>query len=371
MTTPRPARLLLCQGLSGALGQELGASDLPANEAEWQGTLRLSSAHLVTPWLRRAFHEHGLISGVPAHVLEFLDAVYALNLESNRHYEDQLAQLIQILNKIDVRPVLLKGAATLVGDLYPTPGERMIGDIDVLIPPSKLGCAVEHLYASGYQQVPAEAEYLTAEGLQHHHYPPIYSLDWPAPVELHIHPVSLWAARFLGCEEVVRDATPLHWRGGNCLLPSPTHFMMHNVIHAFVVDVTERGFLSLRQLFEFAYAGQRYNQRIDWAAIQNRFDGLGYRSALRGYVVLASACFGVPPALKIGGWSRLRRRFYRIGLKHRSMHFLFSLLLPILRIIRANAPNRASTRHTIKKVFTVRGYIRLYRKVLNAHASVP
>jgi hypothetical protein len=371
LTTPRSARLLLCQGLSGALGQELEASDLPANEVEWQGMLSLSSAHLVTPWLRRAFQARGLISGVPEHVSEFLDAVYALNLESNRRYQGQLAQLIQSLNKMDVRPVLLKGAANLVSDLYPTPGERMIGDIDVLIPPSKLAGAVEHLCVSGYQPVTAEGEYPTAESLQLHHYPPIYSLDWPAPVELHIQPVHLWAGQLLSSEEVIRDATPLHWRGGDCLLPSATHFIMHNVIHAFVVDVKERGFLSLRQLFEFAYAVQRYNQWIDWAAIQHRFDCLGYRSALRGYVVLANACFGVPPALKIGGWSRLRRRFYRIGLEHQSMHLLFSLLLPILRVMQANARNLASTRHTVKNLFTVRGYMRLYQKVLNSYVSVP
>jgi len=371
LSTPRPGRLLLCRGLSGALGQELAASDVPANEAEWQRMLSLSSAHLVTPWLRRAFQEHGLISGLPPHVLEFLDAVCTLNLESNRNYQDQLAHLIQLLNNIGVRPVLLKGAATLVSELYPTPGDRMIGDIDVLIRPSKLAGAVEHLCASGYQPVTAEAEYPTAESLQLHHYPPIYSLDWPAPVELHIQPVHLWAGQLLGSEEVVRDATPLHWRGGDCLLPSPTHFMMHNVIHAYVVDAKERGFLSLRQLFEFAYAGRRYHQQIDWAAIQHRFDCLGYRSALRGYVLLANACFGVPPALKIGGWSRLRRRLYSIGLEHQSMHLVFSLSSPILRIMQANARDLASTRYTIKNLSTARGYMRLYQKVRSSYLSVP
>ena len=61
--------------------------DLPANEAEWRSVLRLSSTHLVTPLLRRAFQEHGLVSGLPPDVLEFLDAVYTLNLDCNLHYE--------------------------------------------------------------------------------------------------------------------------------------------------------------------------------------------------------------------------------------------------------------------------------------------
>jgi hypothetical protein len=201
------------------------------------------------------------------------------------------AALAEFLQFVERTPAYELGAATLASGLYPTPGERMIGDIDVLIPSAKLAGAVEHLFAAGYQPVAADEELPKTEdyGLKHHHYPAIYSLDWPAPVELHVHPVHLPVARLLGSEEVVRDATPLSLRGGDCLLPSPTHFVMHNVIQAFVMDIRDRGCVSLRQLFEFVYASRTNAERIDWAAIQQRFDSLGYGSALRGYAVLAIA----------------------------------------------------------------------------------
>ena len=360
---PRSTRLILWQGLAGALGQKLGPMDLPANEAEWQSVLRQSSRHLVTPLLRRAFQEHGLVSGLPAGVLEFLDAVYALNLDCNLRYQDQLAHLIQILNNIGVRPVLLKGAAALVSGLYPTPGERMIGDIDVLIPPSKLSSVVfKHLRSAGYQPVTEEEELP-------HHYPRSYSVDWPVLVELHVHPVHLPVARLLGGEEVVRDATPLNWRGGDCLLPSPTHFVMHNVIHAFVVDIRVDGFLSLRQLFEFVRANRTYSERIDWAVIQQRFDSLGYGSALRGYAALASVYLGfqVPPELTISGWARLRLRFYRTELEHPAMHFLFSFgrFLRVLgRLVRIRARFLVGNPRSIKKLFRARLYVRLFQDAL-------
>jgi Uncharacterised nucleotidyltransferase len=364
-TRSRSARLLLCQGLAGALGQALGPLDLPANEAEWQRVLHLSSSHLVAPMLRRAYQEHGLVSGLPADVVEFLDAVYTLNLESNLRYQYQLAQLIQALNDSGVRPLLLKGAATLASGLYPTPGERMIGDIDVLIPSAKLAGAVEHLLAAGYQPVAADEELPKTEdyGLKHHHYPAIYSLDWPAPVELHVHPVHLPVARLLGSEEVVRDATPLSLRGGDCLLPSPTHFVMHNVIQAFVMDLRDRGCVSLRQLFEFVYASRTNAERIDWAAIQQRFDSLGYGSALRGYAVLANAYLGfqVPPELPLSGFARLRRRFYRTELEHPALHFPFFLG----RLLRTQARNLGRNPRNLKKLFGVSYYIRLYRKALD------
>ena len=282
------------------------------------------------------------------------------------HYEDQLAHLIQVLNNIGVRPVLLKGAAALVSGLYPTPGERMTGDIDILIPASRLPGVFKHLCAAGYQQLEAEEELpkAGAYGLHDHHYPPIYSLDWPAPVELHLHPVHLPVARLLGGEEAVRDATPLNWRGGDCLIPSPTHFVMHNVIHAFVVDMRDRGVLSLRQLFEFVHASRTYDERIDWAAIQQRFDSLGYGSALRGYAVLANAYLGfqVPPELPIGGFARLRRRFYRLQLQHPALHFLFSLG----RLLRLYAPRNLGRKpRSMKKLVSVGYYRRLCQKALD------
>jgi hypothetical protein len=371
-TRRRSAHLLLCRGLSAALGHELAPDDLPANEGEWRGVLRLSSIHLVAPSLRRGFQEQGLASRLPANAAEFLEAVYTLNLDGNLRYEDQLAHLIQVLNKIGVRPVFLKGAAALVNGLYPTPGERMTGDIDVLIPSSQLAEAVKDLRAAGYQSVAEDEELPETRdyGLHHHHYPPIYSLDWPSPVELHLHPVHLPAARLLDSEEVVRDATPLNWRGGDCLLPSPTHFVMQNVIHAFVVDKRDRGFLSLRQLFEFVHASRAYGKQVDWDLIRERFDSLGYGNALCSYVALANTYLGfqVPPEINIGGWARLRRRLYRIELEHLSMHFLFAfgrLLRIIGSLIRMHAHNQVSNPRRIKKLFKVRYYVRLYQDALD------
>jgi hypothetical protein len=359
------------------LGRELAPKDFLANEAEWQGVLSLASTHLVAPSLRRAFLDQGLVSELPADVSEFLDVVHTLNLERNLRYQDQLVHLIQVLNNIGVQPVLLKGAAALVSGLYHTPGERMIGDIDVLIPQSKLAAAVKDLLAAGYQPFIAEEELPETEdyGLKNHHYPRIYSLDWPASVELHVHPVHVWVARLLGNEEVVQDAIPLNWRGGDCLLPSPTHFVMQNVIHAFIVDKRERGFLSLRQLFEFVCASRTYDKQIDWGMIQQRFDSLGYGRALRGYVMLADAYLGfqLPPELAISCWTRLRRKFYRIQLEYPAIHFLLSLgraLQMLGNLVRTHIRNQVNNPRSMKKLFRLRYYIRLYREALDGYQSV-
>ncbi len=333
--------------------------DLPANEAEWRSVLSLSSAQLVTPMLHWAYREQGLISELPADVLEFLDAIYQLNLENNRLHADQLAQLIRALNNIAVQPVLLKGAATLVGGLYPTSGERMIGDIDVLLPLSKLAEAVDQLCSLGYKPILAEETLPDTQNLGLHHYRPLVSHHWPAQVELHVHPVHLQAVRILDIDEVIRDATPLNWRDGNCLLPSATHFVMHNVIHAYV-DLGYRYFLSLRQLFEFVYTCRTRADQIDWAVIQQRAESLGYGNALRSYVALATAYLGfrTPSALTRSVWDPARRQYFRMQLKHPAMYFLFLLLVGPLRLY---ARTLIKDPRAMKRLLSVRGYMNLYQ----------
>ncbi|MGH6838358.1 MAG: hypothetical protein ACREDT_06095 [Methylocella sp.] len=139
--------------------------------------------------------------------------------------------------------------------------------------------------------------------------------------------------------------------------------MTHNVIQAFVTDLRDRGCVSLRQLFEFVYASRTFAERIDWAAIQQRFGSLSYGSALRGYAVLANAYLGfpVPPELPLGGFARLRRRFYRTELEHPALRFPFFLG----RLLRTQARNLGRNPRNLKKLFGASYYIRLYQKALD------
>lgn len=307
--TRSPFKILSCC-LRGALGQPLASTDLPANPDEWEKVLRLSGTHLVTPQLRWALREQALFSELPADVAEYLDAVYILNLEKNQQCKDQLAHCVGVMNNAGVRPVLLKGAAVIAAGLYPTPGERMISDLDILIPSGSLTLILEKLTESGYEPyVEAGMELPNPIGFerQDHHYAPLVSKDWPVAIELHVHPVHLPFDKLLSSEEVFEEATRLCWRGKDCLLPSPTHLIVHNLIHSFIVD-TQLAFhrLSIRQLLEFVLLSKFYCNQIDWQAVFNRLELHGYGRSLRQYVALANACleFKIPKEVDISGISK-------------------------------------------------------------------
>lgn len=366
----RRASWLLSRCLSGALGQTLAPSDLPASQSEWEKMLRTSSAHLAALQLRWALREQRLFSACPADVADYLDAIYTLNLDRNLQCEDQLADFLQLLNSIDVRPVLLKGAAALVGRLYPTSGERIITDLDILIPAEKLPDILDKLAGAGYQPWIAEGMDVPnpVHFAEHHHYPPLVNSDWPASVELHLHPVLLEFAELLSSEDVFKDATVLKWRGGECLLPSPTHFISHNIIHTFLVNTQnqlER--LSLRQLFEFVLASRTFGEQIDWNDIRNRFDSHGYGKALRQYLALANTVLGfqVPNSINMDGRDRPRIQPYLIhlDLENRGALWIFNLLRQVRSRLRALW---RKPRKTFGKLFTLGVYRRFIDSILGA-----
>jgi hypothetical protein len=318
-TKSRTTFRILCRCLTGALGQTLVSSDLPANSSEWEAVLRLSSSHLVTPQLRWALWEQGLVSDLPADVADYLEAVYTLNLERNRECESQLEQLIPMLNSIGVAPVLLKGGAAIVGGLYPTSGERMITDLDILIPAQRLPDVLDELGGIGYRLMDSHGELATTGDWKAlcHHYPPLFKTGLPASIELHVEPVDLPFFKSLTSDEVLRGARALKWRGVHCRIPSPEHFIAHNVIHAFLVNTQGKlEKISLRQLFEFVLANQKYGDGISWDRLCCRFDDLGYGSALRQYLALASTCLNYYPstAINIGIWNRSRIQLHLIRL---------------------------------------------------------
>lgn len=324
------AATMLCQCLSGALGQSLLPSSLPTSEERWASLLRLSGDHLVTPVLRWALRDQkGLYDELPPSVVDYLEAVYALNLEKNLSCEDQLSELISDLNKIEVRPVLLKGAAMLVGGLYPTSGERMITDLDILIPEERLSEVLVRMLALGYQSTEGTIDLaeVALKALSHrHHYPALVHRDWPVSIELHVQPVVSRYLPLLASEDVLSGARKAVLPGGECLLPDPTKMIIHNVVHAFLFDTMDcMKTISLRQLFEFVLISQKYRERVDWDQIKQRFDGQGYGRRLRQYLLVAEGCFGLDATIE-----------------RTSKHYDILSMRPYLDVVRLNMENSAA-----------------------------
>lgn len=306
---------------------------------------------ITTPQLRWALRVQEQYSDLSADVAEYLDAVYTLNLEKNQICIDQLVHCIGVMNSVGVQPVLLKGAAVIAAGLYPTNGERMISDLDILVPAAKLPEIIKKMVGAGYQPfLEAGIELPNPIGFERedHHYVPLVSKDWPVAIELHVHPVLLPFDKLLSSEEVFEGAKTLNWYGTNCLLPSPTHLVVHNVIHAFIVD-TQLSLhrFSIRQLFEFVLMSNIFGNQIDWQAISSRFKTFGYGKSLRQYVALANVCFNFITPQEI---DMSNHRRFQIALYIMRQNIETSVLDKIINIISPISSSLAKLRRSPSRI---------------------
>lgn len=280
--------------------------------------LQQANASYVTAALWQALRRSGLDALLIDDVGEYLEAFYVLNAERNARIRRQLFECIGVLNRADVIPMPLKGAAYLLSDLYPEPAERFLADVDLLIPVTKASDAASALAAVGFQPAPSKFDYTG-----HHHLPGLVrSLDDVA-VELHTAPVLALAQGGLSTDEIWAGARGQQATGCRWLAASTTDAAMLSFLHGEVVDrdlarciVNLRGFQDLDRLVE------RDGDEIDWERNRDRARRGGVLPAFFRYVSVFGWLTGRSVARSVAG-RRLRGRAHyslcRLAVRWRSI----------------------------------------------------
>ncbi len=188
-------------------------------------------------------------------------------------------------------PLLLKGSLALFTDLYEDPAERMIRDLDVLVPADAAKSALDCLERLGYR-----AETIYPPG--HHAYADFVRANDPGAVDLHFEPID--APHLFAASEVWRRARPLRVEGAVFLVPSPGDCVLHNLLHEQIHYLGNyyRGVLELRQLHEFATMARRYGSAVDWEAIEGRMARHRLSTPLHSYALAAQRLLALPWPLR-------------------------------------------------------------------------
>jgi Uncharacterised nucleotidyltransferase len=268
----------------GALRDDLGGGTLA-----WESVVDLASRHLITPVLYQGLADKGLLHDLPAEVRTYLEAVHELNGERNRRIADQLQEIIAMLNAVGIEPVLLKGVAYLVTDLYRDPAARVIGDIDLLVPNDQLAAAVAALTAIGYREAGLDDFSFAA----HHHHTPLARQHDAAAVELHTEAVAEPFTPFLPTARILGGARRVEADGRRFRLPAPQDQIVHNIVHT---QLTDRHYwlaqVPLRPLSDLARLRLTSEDQIDWQRILVVFDRAGHGSACRAWLLAAEQLLG-------------------------------------------------------------------------------
>jgi hypothetical protein len=127
--------------------------ELLGNDLDWGYIKKNSEIHEISPLLYHNLNKISIKNKVPEGIMEGLKKRYYHNLARNMLLFEELAKVIESLNKANIEVVALKGAAIAL-TVYQDIGLREMWDIDILIQKKNLSSAKQEILKLGYSIVP-------------------------------------------------------------------------------------------------------------------------------------------------------------------------------------------------------------------------
>ncbi len=276
-------------------------ASLSDDAIDWPATVRAVSRDFAVAALATLLDDAGLFDRAPTDVQRFLRYALVQNGEANRRIREQCVEVGNALAQRGLHGVLLKGAAWLF-EAGPAAKDRMMRDIDLLVPRHALEDARAVLAGLGYEPVFA-VQYASG----HFHDRPLEHPLWPTRIEMHVE--LTFRAGYLGADEVLAKAQGV---AKGLLVPSPLHRMMHNVVHAQIINGDFiGGALSFRDSLDLGRLLQSNFATEDWLAFANEARRRGFFGPLSGALHKAAYVSGAdlpePFRSDEGGRRSLRR----------------------------------------------------------------
>ena len=256
---------------------------------DWAGLFMAANLANLTGGMAWRLREHGLWETAPAEVRDYAEGAAELGRLRAEAQRRQALELVKRLEERNIRPILLKGTASLISGLYPDTGARFSSDIDLLIPVERMEEAWSLLVADGYAKCKVEESDLRED---HHHAPILLHPDRRFGVELHRHMASAILRNALPADEVRRRAVSLSVDGVTLWIPAMEDRLVQCLTNI-LVDWDYTYILALRQLQELRLLVSAQPD-FDWQGIHRRFAGVG-RAGSIGYILqMASELAGLP-----------------------------------------------------------------------------
>lgn len=275
------------------LGEQLNQQRL-----DWDQVLRQAGTGYALTNLKIALERRSLVSAVPQAIWQSLLELYRLNQARNHLLFTHLLGIGQHCNQIGVKPLLLKGAQRLVTgtDL----GERVLGDLDLLIPADRIDDCFQMLLDLGWQEAPAKASAPFGWKFCHHLAPLLHPTE-PITIELHHQVLDLAIQKLLPVSDAWATARERNLDQGISFLElAPDEQIRHTIIHGCWDACCESNLLlpplplQLRSLLDLVELRHSSEQGIDWCAIHDQFAAQRQQTTLNAYLIAIYALFGQP-----------------------------------------------------------------------------
>jgi hypothetical protein len=277
----------------------------------WPAVLGLADDHGLLPALWAALVRDGvrplpssLRASRPAAPLSVLENAYEANASLVADLRGQGDLVLSALHDAGIPGLPIKGLHGLLAHWWADPAQRLMVDIDVLVPEARVGDAMTVVDDLGYRDLGTEDPERNAE----HQRPAMVLPGRLGSLEIHSAPLVLRRAALLPAAEVFAGAATVTCGGRLVPVPSPTHAVVLAIGHAQLQDDGARFLqLPLRALHDVAtMVARRVTDDVDWDDVTARFRRVHAGAALAGFAVALEDLFGTDlPVPRRGGASWL------------------------------------------------------------------
>ncbi len=130
---------------------EFVRNQIQDKKVDWDNVVQLSTQHYVFPALYCNLKRAELLQDIPTDLVEYMEHITQLNRERNTQILEQAKEINSLLKKNSIEPIFLKGTGFLLQNFYHDIGERMVGDIDFIVPYIDYENAARILESKGYK----------------------------------------------------------------------------------------------------------------------------------------------------------------------------------------------------------------------------
>lgn len=127
-------------------------NQLKASDIAWEKLVQIASSHGVLTTVYCRLHQKKLTNLLPEDLLAYLEQLTNINRNRNTTLIKEAKWIAKLLNSHNIEYVFFKGMGILLAGHYKDPGERLIGDIDILVKTHDLEKAFKLINSNGYNK---------------------------------------------------------------------------------------------------------------------------------------------------------------------------------------------------------------------------
>ncbi|MBL4604221.1 MAG: nucleotidyltransferase family protein [Flavobacteriaceae bacterium] len=152
-----------------------------SKQVDWDSVVKVSTQHYVFPALYCNLKRAKLLSYLPEELVAYMKHITNLNRDRNLEIISQAKKINALLVNNKITPIFLKGTGFLLQNFYDDPAERMVGDIDFLVPDKDFLKTIELIENDGDKKTTDKL----SSPLIGEHYPRLIKENEIAAVEIH------------------------------------------------------------------------------------------------------------------------------------------------------------------------------------------